>query len=258
MKVNTIDFRLFDLPIYFVCAWIGMVLAICIYIFLLYRHQFPLLPHIKALACSMLGLILGARLFGCLSGVYRAIGVGEIPNIKTLKNTGIVFYGGLFGLLGTYAICIKSKLIQEHRWQVLDLLAIPITLFHAIARIGCFFAGCCFGVESDLFFSVQYTTLIQGVASTSYRLPVQLFESTLNLVLFFYLLFLSEKSDWKNKNILLRYLLIYSFGRFLLEFIRGDTVRGIIHGISFSQIISILIWLVILLKNIFHLKEANT
>lgn len=74
-------------------------------------------------------------------------------------------------------------------------------------------------------------------------LPVQLIEAVFNVIIFLFLFWNLKQSDWKNRNILVKYLTIYSCGRFLLEIFRGDTVRGVIGGISFSQFISVLIWL---------------
>ena len=98
------------------------------------------------------------------------------------------------------------------------------------------------------------------IVNTANRIPVQLIEAAFNVGIFIYLFALIHKDDWKNKNLLLRYIVIYSCGRFLLEFIRGDTVRGVIHGISFSQVISIIIWLTLLtitIKNRNRAKEKN-
>ena len=143
--------------------------------------------------------------------------------------------------------------------HAIDVLAMCIPLFHAIARIGCFLAGCCYGIESDIF-SISYTILENGIIDTANRIPVQLIESIFNIGVFIYLLSLLRMENWKNKNLLFRYIILYSCGRFLLEFIRGDTVRGLIHGVSFSQMISILIWLAILtitIKNKVRTKENN-
>ena len=129
-----------------------------------------------------------------------------------------------------------------------------IPLFHAITRIGCFVGGCCFGVESQSVISINYTTIIFGEVVTTYRIPTQLIESCFNFSLFLYLLVLYSKDDWQRKKILRRYLLIYSIGRFLIEFWRGDAVRGVICGVSFSQVISILIW-IYLISTYIHSKS---
>ena len=132
-----------------------------------------------------------------------------------------------------------------------------IPLFHSISRVGCFVGGCCFGVESRSLISIQYTTRIFDEINTSYRIPTQLIEATFNLVLFIYLLLLFRKDDWIKKHILRRYLLIYSIGRFIIEYFRGDLTRGVINGISFSQIVSITIWLFLIVSSIHSHNEKN-
>ncbi len=253
MSFNTVDFNIFGIPPYFFCAVIGLVAAICLNIILVSSKKYCLQEHMKVLLISIISMLIFAKLFGCLSGIYRAIGVGEQITFDTIKNTGIVFYGGLFGLLLAYYCGIKSKLITIKEPHAIDVLAVSIPLFHAIARTGCFLAGCCHGIESD-FFSINYTIMDDGVLNTANRIPVQLIEALFNVGLFIYLFSLIRKDDWKNKNLLLRYIVLYSCGRFLLEFIRGDTVRGIICGVSFSQVISVVIWLAIL---VFTLRKKG-
>lgn len=135
------------------------------------------------------------------------------------------------------------KFIRPDERNSINILAVSIPLFHAIARIGCFLAGCCYGIEYTGFGSITYTIMDNGILNSVNRIPVQLIEAGFNVLIFIYLLRLIQKEDWNKKDILLRYLTLYSCGRFLLEFIRGDTVRGVIYGVSFSQVISILIWI---------------
>lgn len=259
MSFNTVGFNIWGIPPYFFCSVVGLVIAVCLNIILVSAKKYCLQEHMKVLFISIVSMLVFARLFGCISGIYRAVGVGESITFATIKNTGIVFYGGLFGLLVGYYWGINSKLVTVKDLHAIDVLAMCIPLFHAIARIGCFLAGCCYGIESDIF-SISYTILENGIIDTANRIPVQLIESIFNIGVFIYLLSLLRMENWKNKNLLFRYIILYSCGRFLLEFIRGDTVRGLIHGVSFSQMISILIWLAILtitIKNKVRTKENN-
>ena len=128
----------------------------------------------------------------------------------------------------------------------MDLLAVVIPLFHAISRVGCFFGGCCYGLIYGGPLSVNYTTEVQGEIVAGLRFPVQLLESILNLGLFIYLMCLVQKDDWTERNILKKYLFIYSIQRFFLEFLRGDIHRGVIAGVSFSQVYSLSILAVLI------------
>lgn len=198
----------------------------------------------KVLFLSLCGMALGAKGFGFLTGIYRNIGIDEPITLDTLLDTGIVFYGGLFGLIITYSLCLKSKHCNLDT-QALNILAVCIPLFHAIARIGCFLSGCCFGKLYQGILSINYITTIENHVDENLRFPVQLVEALFEFFIFIYLLSLLKNEHWRSKRLLLRYLAIYSSGRFLLEFLRGDIRRGLIYGISFSQCISVIIWIVL-------------
>lgn len=194
----------------------------------------------RALFISLVGMALGAKMFGCLTGIFRCVALGRSITIDSLLDTGIVYYGGLLGLLVVYSLCIKL-IYSRLDCHALNVLAVCIPIFHAISRIGCFLSGCCYGKIYHGILAIQYTTVIGGSVDVNSRFPVQLVEALFEFLIFLYLVSLLRQPNWKSKNLLLQYLFIYSFGRFFLEFFRGDFRRGVIHGVSFSQFISILI-----------------
>lgn len=143
---------------------------------------------------------------------------------------GLVFYGGLiFGILFVWIYSSIFKLFPKHELYKL-IPALPLA--HAIGRIGCFLAGCCYGSQCNLPWSV----FMHG----KFRHPTQLYESVLLAGLFLILHKLASKKSL-NYLILPIYLLLYGVMRFLLEFFRGDKVRGTYFlSISTSQIIALL------------------
>ena len=60
---------------------------------------------------------------------------------------GSVFYGGLLGGIGIG--CFGLKLLKLDVNLFSDLMAPIVPLFHGIARIGCFLAGCCYGIPCE-------------------------------------------------------------------------------------------------------------
>lgn len=204
--------------------------------------RYDISQSMKILMFSLLGLALGAKIFGFLTGIYRNIGNGEKVTLETMLDTGIVFYGGLFGLLIVYMLCLHSKRCCLDKYAV-DVLAVCIPLFHSIARIGCFFSGCCFGKIYEGVLSINYITIINGNIDENMRFPIQLIEALFEFLLFLYLLNSLNSDQWKEKKILIRYLIFYSIFRFMFEYLRGDIRRGLIYGISFSQCISVFIWM---------------
>ncbi|MFZ4712828.1 MAG: prolipoprotein diacylglyceryl transferase [Bacteriovoracaceae bacterium] len=154
---------------------------------------------------------------------------------------GFVFYGGLiFCLLFTFFFLYLNKLSFSS--LVYFLPALPFA--HAIGRIGCLLAGCCFGspTESILGVHIHEEKLI----------PVQLFESLLCLGIGLVLVKLIKMG--KTRWALPVYLLTYGLGRFALEFLRADEVRGKLVYLSSSQWVSIV--LIILSMSLF-LKNSK-
>ena len=148
---------------------------------------------------------------------------------------GNVFYGGLLGGILAAAIVLKKR--PQYRY-LLDIVTPAIPLFHFFGRIGCFLAGCCFGIES--FFGFTFHDSIIEEANGVNRFPVQLLEAFVNLLLFFLLDFMRRKNIFKQ-DIIYLYLLFYAVARFCIEFLRGDEYRGFVFALSTSQVISILI-----------------
>jgi phosphatidylglycerol:prolipoprotein diacylglycerol transferase len=164
--------------------------------------------------------------------------INSFENFLTAVNLvlgGNVFYGGLLG--GILAAMIILKTRPRYRY-LLDIVTPAIPLFHFFGRIGCFLAGCCFGIESAFGFTAYHSIIEE--ANGLNRFPVQLLEALVNLVLFVILDNFRRKNVFRQ-NLLYVYLLFYSVARFFIEFLRGDEYRGFVFFLSTSQIISILI-----------------
>ena len=149
---------------------------------------------------------------------------------------GNVFYGGLFGGILTAIIVFRKR--PQYKY-LLDIVTPAIPLFHFFGRIGCFFAGCCFGIESSFGFTFSHSIIEE--ANGINRFPVQLLEALINLFLFF-IIDIFRRKNFFRQNIIYIYLLFYSVARFFIEFLRGDEYRGFVFALSTSQIISILVF----------------
>ncbi len=151
---------------------------------------------------------------------------------------GLVFYGGLIG-----AIPVGIWYLKRHRlplWKTADIMAPSIALAHGFGRIGCFFAGCCYGVPCHLPIAITFTNP-HSIAPTGIPLfPTQLTESGGEFLIFGILLLLRRYKKFDGQLFWL-YVPLYATLRFIIEFYRGDAIRGVyFHGlISTSQIIAI-------------------
>lgn len=170
------------------------------------------------------------------------INIGNLLPLLVFIFGGSVFYGGLIGGLLASWICVRKK---KSFSNYIDIVAASIPLFHFFGRIGCFFGGCCFGIESPFGFTFQHSPIVE--ANGVSRFPVQLLEASFNLGLFFLLNYFLHNNKFQHKLVYV-YLLAYSAGRFFIEFLRGDEHRGIWAFLSTSQIISVIIFSAVLIR----------
>lgn len=152
-----------------------------------------------------------------------------------LSFEGFVVFGGIIGaILSLYLYCRVKKL---DLLDYLDLMAPSVALAQAFGRVGCFLAGCCYGRETDSCIGVVFTHSAYAPNGVK-LLPTQLFMSAGDLLLMLILLWYSSKERMKGRTTML-YLILYSLGRFALEFLRNDN-RGTVGILSTSQFIGIL------------------
>ena len=147
---------------------------------------------------------------------------------------GMVYYGGLFGLI--FGACIFSKVFKKDARDLFGETAIGIPLFHVFGRIGCFLAGCCYGMESEKY-GICFKNAV-NIPNDIPFLPIQLYEAAGNFIIFLILLFIYKKNRRKLSSLGL-YFVLYGVMRFVFEIFRGDEIRGIWGPFSTSQWISI-------------------
>jgi len=142
------------------------------------------------------------------------------------------------GLIGTILYCKKKEINIK---DFLDLIVTGLPLSQSIGRLGCTMAGCCYGKETNFFLHIVFKNR-DSLAPLFLPLhPTQIYESLLNLMIFFYINS-KKKSQKFQGQLFLSYLFLYSFVRFFLEFIRGDTVYfPFINFLSKMQILCIII-----------------
>jgi len=189
-----------------------------------------------------IGLIVGAKLLFIITIIPSLFTNGELyfsdhKLFLSVLFTGFVFYGGLIGaFIGYYIYCRQFHIPFI---AMLDLITPSIPLIHAFGRIGCFFAGCCYGITYHGAFHVIFHQSISAPNEVP-LLPIQLIESGINLLVSIGL-FISSKRLRKPGQIFGIYIIYYAIMRFVIEFYRGDVARGIFFGFSTSQWISLIL-----------------
>ena len=161
--------------------------------------------------CGIGSIVVGFLSASLFQATYNYI---ENPAAGFRFGESMTFMGGLIGgvvcFLAVYFI-VRPKL-HGRLIDVLSLVPCCITIAHGFGRIGCFFAGCCYGIPTD-------------------------YEAAFLFILFGVMLFLLIKYNFRHNMSV--YLISYGVFRFLLEFIRGDHRGELVTGISPSQFWSI-------------------
>ncbi len=223
-----------NIPLYGICFYLGITAAICAALIIAQKRKFPKIELVYSGIYTMIGAIIGAKLL-FIAVSFRQIIELNIPFVNVIKG-GFVFYGGLIG--GAFGLFIYTKQFKLKIWEYLDIYAAVLPLGHAFGRVGCFFAGCCYGAPAN--WGYVYTESAGTTPTGVPLIPIQLIESGCLLILFFVqLAFAVLKPERENLNLKV-YLISYPVLRFVLEFFRGDSERGRLL-FSTSQWISLII-----------------
>ena len=168
----------------------------------------------------------------------------ENPNeIFSIVRSGGVFYGGLIA-----AVAVAFWYMRRHKmplWVTCDIFAPGIALGHAVGRLGCLAAGCCFGSPTDVPWAITFTDPA-AAANVGTPLgvalhPTQLYESVTELAILVFLLTTERRGRPFPGRTFWAYMLLYGVSRFIIEFFRGDPRGMVFDGVSTSQFISLIL-----------------
>ncbi len=161
-------------------------------------------------------------------------------NLTRNWRSGFVFYGSL--LFAAPAIFWYFKKQKWPLWPMMDRLAIAACIIHGTGRLGCFFAGCCHGIESHVPWAVTFIDQASQAPLNVPLHPTQLYSSTLIYSILVLLLMFKRHKRFEGQLFFI-YIILYAAGRSIIEIFRGDEARGYIieNTISHSQFISIIV-----------------
>lgn len=237
------------IPAYNLFIGIGIALAM---LYLQYERKFVSFSFEKrnvihtGLFISIITGFIGAFTFDAYTQ-------GITLSFSNLDQIGLTLLGGIVAGLLTFSVFLKIKSIPV--LPTLNILTPAFCISHILGRVGCFFAGCCFGSPTNILFGVQFPK--DSLAHFHFEEdlhvhPTQLYESTFILLVFLFV----RRTSINNKFLL--YIISYSIFRFFIEFIRADN-RGIIFNQSFltpSQFVSITIAIFAVVLN-YHLNRKS-
>lgn len=245
--LNNVAFSLGKIDIYWYGVLIaaGFVIAYFIYSLLAKKRNFPKDMPSDVLICSILGAIVGARLYYVVFEWNTFFVQGDFKqtalNILDVRHGGLAIYGGIIGAVICLAIYAKIK--KFSLLKITDVATVPLVLGQAIGRWGNFFNQEAHGalVTNEKLQFFPYAVYLDSPKDTSvvgWYQATFFYESVWCLIVFGILLFLFFKQKY-NGQLLLSYLALYGLERGIVEWLRTDQL--LIGNVPVSAILSILL-----------------
>ncbi|EMF0205011.1 prolipoprotein diacylglyceryl transferase [Enterococcus hirae] len=258
-QIDRVAFNLLGIPIY----WYALIIVsgIIIAMWLSSREAVRVGLKSEDVTNFMLwGLplsIIGARLYYILFDLPQYI--ADPIQIFNIRSGGLAIYGGL--IAGAITLYFFTKYHFISMWTFLDIAAPSVLLAQAIGRWGNFMNHEAYGpVTTRIFLENLHiprfiidNMYIEGF----YRQPTFLYESVWSLIGFILLLFLRNKKHLLKKGeVLLVYVMWYSFGRFFIEGLRTDSLY-FLGVIRISQLLSAFLFVGTIILFIWRRKKGN-
>jgi phosphatidylglycerol:prolipoprotein diacylglycerol transferase len=188
----------------------------------------------------IISALLGAKLLLLITD-FKSF-TADPRELLTLARSGGVFYGGL--IVAVVVALWYIRRVGLPLWTTCDVFAPGIALGHVVGRLGCLFAGCCYGLPTNKPWGITFTDqFARDNVGTPLGIPLhptQLYEAGAELVILIMLLTTERKGRSYPGRTFWLYMLLYAISRFVIEFFRGDE-RGTVGMFSTSQFISILL-----------------
>ena len=233
LLLKTTSFSIFGLtiPLYGTMIAIGMILGVVCAYFICkkkcYNKNIPINLALYALPCA----IIGARLYYCaLNGVSSFVEIFEI------WKGGMAIYGGVIG--GVIGVLLCCAIHKYSFIQACDIAAPCLILGQAVGRIGCYFAGCCYGVETTVEW-MKFFPLSVMIGDT-WHLSTFFYEAFFDLLGFAFLIFVTAKTS-KKGIVTASYFIVYGIVRAILEQFRDPAETLMLGSLRASQLLSVLL-----------------
>ena len=192
--------------------------------------------------------------------IKRKYEVYEIMGFITFQAMAIIFAMAFFGnSFSGLIMCILISVL--YNWickkdikELIAMVLIGMPLLYGMGKLGCFFGGCCYGINYDGIFNVIYTNASKAPNDVS-RFPVQLIEAILSIFSYICTLIIYKKK--KDEFVLIPFIMIScGFIKFVFDFLRADR-NSIISINQLFCIISVIIGIIIHNKIVSREKEEK-
>lgn len=186
---------------------------------------------------TVMAAVCGARLFHVLFEIHADL--AHLTNAFK-QFDGMTFYGALLLGIPIYYILVKWMFDASFSDDLYDKSAIVAAFSYGVLRIACFANGCCWGHITSVPWAVRFynSPFMPQVGIPVH--PVQLYDSVLGFAILALLVRFKTKGLYRGQLLML-FLVMYGVGRFVTEFYRGDSFRGVhvFWFMSTSQVISV-------------------
>lgn len=223
----------------------GLCIAIGLVLFMFFVRQHPLFEKLKlepifnnVVALGIFSGLLGGRILHLIS---EGEPFWDITRWFTIWEGGFAILGGIIGILAVVPWYIHSKGVSVLAF--LDLVSIYTPLLQSVSRVGCFLAGCCYGLGSGSSFAITYTDPTSFAPINLPIHPTQLYSSFALFCIFMFLMLVLQKILNKSGLIFSSYLMLESAERFFIDFLRAD--REMVTAVfSTHQVVAALLFLI--------------
>ncbi|MGC2310642.1 MAG: prolipoprotein diacylglyceryl transferase family protein [Candidatus Babeliaceae bacterium] len=212
----------------------AILIGVLIFLWLTYHHKErkKLLTQddfYNLILINIIAGIIGGRLLFIISA-WKSFSTWT--ELFELWDGGFSILGTLIGIIIASTFYFKKNHIPA--LKVFDLIALNAAIMQAFGRIGCFFAGCCYGMPTTAWWGITFMHP-EGLAPLCVRLlPTQLM-SAASFFLIFLLMHLFKSWCHKPGQLVTLYVILASFERFIGDFWRAErTVTLLLPSIQFS------------------------
>jgi phosphatidylglycerol---prolipoprotein diacylglyceryl transferase len=252
--MRVILFHIGDFPVrsYGLVVAIAILLAIGVAHFLAKGTEYR--KHILDMSFYLIvAAIIGARFWEVFFFEWSYYSHHIVDMFKIWQG-GLSIQGGLVG--GFVAGILYTRSHKLSFWEFADILAPAVVFGQGVGRIACLLNGDAFGSPTGSDFGLVYPpgTIAYDTYGSKALWPAEVWEGQLDLVVFGLLLIFKNRS-WPRGFIFLAYNILYSFGRFLLEILRGDTPRYLFHWTAAQWTSVSVIVVALVLMGIFYLQS---
>ena len=209
-------------PIAIYSYGLAITIGLLIFTFFIKRHpRFAQLglqnKFTNILLIGILAALIGGRLLYFVTDMER---IEQWSDLWAFWNGGFSILGSVLG--GLLVLPWYLKRIGVPIIGLFDLAAIYVPLLQSIARVGCFFAGCCYGASTHLPWGVTYTDPESIAPLGTCIHPTQLYSSLTLLGIFALMYFVLQHHLKKPGQLATAYLMLIGTERFVVDFWRAD------------------------------------